>query len=172
MLVFDHTVRQRVFGVTDRTPGMPRQPVLAVHNDYTERSAPQRVRDLTGMAADALLRRRFAVVNVWRPIRGPLYDAPIAVCDAATVQARDLVASDLVYRHRVGETYAVHYNPNHRWLYVPGMRPDEVLMLKCYDSRRGVARFAPHSAFEDPSAPADRLICESIELRTLAFFAD
>jgi hypothetical protein len=173
VLAFDHTVRQRIYGTPDRTPGAPRQPVLSVQNDYTEQSAPQRVRELTGHAAGALLRRRFAVINVWRPIRGPLYDAPIAVCDANTMPVEDLIATDLIYRDRIGETYAVRYNPAHRWLYISGMLPDEALLLKCYDSRRdGVARFAPYSAFEDPSAPADRLVQESIELRTLAFFAD
>jgi hypothetical protein len=173
VLVFDHTVRQRIYGTPDRTPGEPRQPALSVHNDYTERSAPQRVRDLTGEAAESLLRRRFAVINVWRPIRGPLYDAPLAVCDANSTRPEDFVASDLMFRNRIGETYAVRYNPGHRWLYVSRMLADEVLLLKCYDSRQdGVARFAPHTAFEDPSAPADRLPRESIELRTLAFFAD
>jgi hypothetical protein len=172
-LAFDHTVRQRIYGVPDRTPGEPRQPALSVHNDYTERSAPQRVRELTGEAAEALLRRRFAVVNVWRPIRGPLYDAPLAVCDANSTRPEDFVASDLMYRNRIGETYAVKYNPGHRWLYVSRMMDDEALLLKCYDSRRdGVARFAPYTAFEDPSAPADRLPLESMELRALVFFAD
>lgn len=173
VLVFDHTVRQHLYGTQDRTPGMPRQPALSVHNDYTEQSAPQRVRDLTGEAAKTLLRRRFAVINVWRPIRGPLYDAPLAVCDATSARPEDFVPSELMYRDRIGETYAVKYNPGHRWLYVSRMLPDEALLLKCYDSRReGVARFAPHTAFQDPSAPADRLPRESIELRTLAFFAE
>ncbi len=171
VLVFDHTIRRRVTGTEDRTVGVPRQPVPRVHNDYTEKSGPQRVRDLLGDEADALLRHRFAVVNVWRPIRGPLRDAPLAVCDARSVAPADFVATDLIYKDRVGETYAVRHSPNHRWLYVPEMRTDEVLLLKCYDSAAdGRARFAPHTAFEDPTAPADVLPRESIELRTLAFF--
>ena len=110
------------------------------------------------------------MINLWRPIRGPLRDAPLAVCDARTVAAGDLVASDLVYRDRVGETYGVTYNPEHRWFYVPDMQPDEALLLKCYDSSiDGRARFAPHTAFDDPTAPADMLPRESIELRTLVF---
>jgi len=171
VLVFDHTIRRRVTGTEDRTVGVPRQPVPRVHNDYTEKSGPQRVRDLLGDEADRLLQHRFAVVNVWRPIRGPLRDAPLAVCDARSVAPADFVAADLVYKDRVGETYAVRHNPNHRWLYVPEMRTDEALLLKCYDSAAdGRARFAPHTAFEDPTAPADVLPRESIELRTLAFF--
>jgi len=117
-----------------------------------------------------LLRGRVQVINLWRPIRGPLRDAPLAVCDASSVAPGDLVPSDLVYQNRVGETYGVTYNPAHRWFYVPEMQPDEALLLKCFDSEvDGRARFAPHTAFEDPTAPADVLPRESIEIRTLVF---
>jgi hypothetical protein len=173
VFVFDHTVRRRVQGVDDRAPGAPRQPATSVHVDHTATSGPQRVRDFFGDEADELLRGRVQVINLWRPIRGPLRDAPLAVCDARTVAAGDLVASDPVYRDRVGETYGVTYNPDHRWFYVPDMQPDEALLLKCYDSSTdGRARFAPHTAFDDPTAPADRLPRESIELRTLVFDPD
>ena len=171
VVVFDHTIRRRIAGVADRTTGAPRQPVPRVHNDFTEKSGPQRVRDLMGDEAAALLRRRFALINLWRPIRGPLRDAPLAVCDAGTAAPRDFVASDLIYRDRTGETYAVTHDERHRWYYVSAMQRHEALLLKCFDSARdGTARFAPHTAFEDPTAPADRLARESIELRTIAFF--
>jgi hypothetical protein len=172
VFVFDHTVRRRVAGVADRAAGAPRQPVGRVHVDHTEQSGPQRIRDLLGEQAEDLLRGRAQVVNIWRPIRGPLRDAPLAVCDAGSVAADDLIASDLVYRDRVGETYSVRYRPQHRWFYVPEMRGDEVLLLKCYDSATdGRARFAPHSAFLDPTAPDVVLPRESIELRTFVFHA-
>lgn len=173
VVVFDHTLRRRIWGAEDRSAGTPRQPVSRVHNDYTELSAPQRVRDLMGAEAEALLRRRYEIVNVWRPITGPLRDAPLAACDARSVDPGDWVPSALIYRDRRGETFAVHYNPAHRWCYVSDMMPDEALLLKCFDSARdGRARFAPHSAFEDPTAPANKLPRESIELRTLAFHPD
>ena len=172
VIVFDHTLRRRIWGAEDRTAGTPRQPVARVHNDYTEKSAPQRVRDLMGADAEALLQRRYEIVNVWRPITGPLRDAPLGVCDARSVAPSDWVPSALIYRDRQGETYAVRYNPAHRWFYVPDMMPDEALLLKCFDSAAdGRARYAPHSAFEDPAAPADKLPRESIELRTLVFHA-
>jgi hypothetical protein len=86
------------------------------------------------------------------------------------VDAADLVASDLVFPDRIGETYAVTYNPGQRWFYAPGMLPSEALLLKCYDSADdGRARFAPHSAFTDPAAPADAPPRQSIELRCLVF---
>jgi len=170
VFVFDHTVRRRVTGAEDRAAGLPRQPSGRVHVDHTAKSGPQRVRDLLGDEAEELLKGRVQVINLWRPIRGPLHDAPLTVCDAQSVDPGDLVPSDLVYRDRVGETYAVNYNPNHRWFYVPEMQPDEALLLKCFDSETdGRARFMPHTAFQDPTAPADRLPRESIELRTLVF---
>jgi hypothetical protein len=170
VFIFDHTLRRRVQGAADRAADMPRQPATRVHVDHTAKSGPQRVRDFFGDKADELLRGRVQVINLWRPVRGPLRDAPLAVCDARSVAPGDLVPSDLVYQNRVGETYAVTYNPEHRWFYVPEMQPDEALLLKCFDSKTdGGARFLPHTAFDDPTAPADVLPRESIELRTLVF---
>jgi hypothetical protein len=170
VVIFDHTIRRRQWGAEDRAAGMPRQPATRVHNDYTERSAPQRIRELMGDEAADLLRRRYEFINVWRPIRGPLRDAPLAMCDARTVSPGDLVPSDLIYRDRTGEILLVQHNPKQRWYYVPAMRADEVLLLKCYDSATdGRTRFGPHTAFIDPTTPADAPPRESIELRTLVF---
>jgi len=172
VFVFDHTVRKRVQGAADRDGGL-RQPVARVHVDHTDKSGPQRVRDLIPDEAEQLLKGRVQIINLWRPIRGPLLDSPLAVCDARTVKPGELVASDLVYPDRVGETYSVKYNPDHQWFYVPRMTVDEVLLLKCFDSRTdGRARFAPHSAFADPTTPPDAPPRESIELRTLVFHAN
>ena len=169
VFIFDHTVRRRVPGSEDRRNGL-RQPVTRVHVDHTAKSGPQRVRDLLPDEADELLGGRVQIINLWRPIRGPVRDALLAVCDALTVGQDDLIPSDLVYPHRVGETYSVIFDPAHRWFYVSDMQPDEVLLLKCYDSKvDGRARFAPHSAFLDPTAPSDAPPRESIELRTLVF---
>jgi hypothetical protein len=144
--------------------------VQRVHIDHTARSGPQRVRDLLPDEADELLKGRVQVINLWRPTKGPLQDSPLAVCDATTIRADDLVPSDLVYPHRVGETYSVRYNPAHQWFYVPRMQPDEALLLKCSDTATSVpARFTPHSAFIDPTTPADAAPRESIEVRTLVF---
>jgi len=170
VFIFDHTVRKRVEGAPDRRDDGPRQPVGRVHVDHTAKSGPQRVRDLIPDEAEELLKGRVQVINLWRPIRGPLKDAPLAVCDARTVEADELVPADLVYPHRLGETYAVKFNPRHQWFYFPEMTTNEVLLLKCFDSKvDGRARFAPHSAFADPTTPADAPPRESIELRALVF---
>jgi hypothetical protein len=137
------------------------------------KSGPQRVRDLLGEDASDLLRRRFSVINVWRPIRGPIQDAPLAVADAQSVDSGDLVATDVVYPNRTGEIYYVKFNPSHRWFYASAMRQDEVMLIKCFDSADdGRARFVPHSAFVDPTTPPGALPRESIELRTLVFYEE
>ena len=170
VFIFDHVQRRRVDGVDRRQAGMPRQPATRVHVDHTARSGPQRVRDLLGDDAEELLRGRVQVVNLWRPILPePLRDSPLAVCDARSVDFDDLVPSDLVYRDRVGETYSVKYNPAHQWYYVPEMRRDEALLLKCCDTKTDRARFMPHTGFTDPTTPPDAMPRESIELRSLVF---
>ncbi|WP_315742937.1 MULTISPECIES: CmcJ/NvfI family oxidoreductase [unclassified Bradyrhizobium] len=170
VVIFDHTVRKRVEGAPDVRDGGPRQPSTRVHVDQTEHSGVNRVREHLGAEAEDLLKGRVQVINLWRPIRGPLRDMPLAMCDATTVAPDDLVASDLIYPNRNGETYAVKYNPAHRWFYFPEMTTDEVLLLKCYDSATdGRTRFGPHTAFVDPVTPADAAPRESIELRTLVF---
>ena len=168
VIVFDTTVRS---GRLAQVQGPIKEPAWRLHNDYTEKSGPQRVRDLLPDEADDLLQRRFAVVNVWRPIIGPLLSAPLALCDARTIDAADFVATDLKYPNRTGEIYSVAFNPKQRWFYFPRMRRDEAVLIKCYDSAQdGRARFTAHGAFDDPTTPAGAPPRESIEARTLAFF--
>jgi hypothetical protein len=168
VVVFDTTVRT---GVPERAKGTIKEPAQRVHNDYTEKSGPQRVRDLLPDEADELLKRRFAVINVWRPIAGPLLDRPLALADARSIEPGDLVATDLRYPNRTGEIQSVTFNPKHRWYYFPRMQRDEAVLIKCYDSAQdGRARFTAHGAFDDPTMPAGAPPRESIEARTLAFF--
>ncbi len=167
--VFDHNVRCRP--MAKRRENGAQEPVKVAHNDYTLKSGPQRVRDLLPNEAEALLRNRFAVINVWRPIRGPVQESPLAVCDAQSMVPDDFVKHVLKYRDRDGEVYSVAYNPDHRWYYIPNQEKEEVLLFKCYDSDEHRARFTAHSAFEDPTSPRDAAPRESIEVRTLVFFA-
>jgi hypothetical protein len=167
--VFDHNVRCRP--MAKRGENGAREPVKFAHNDYTLKSGPQRVRDLVPAEADELLKHRYAEINVWRPIRGPVLESPLAVCDATSMKLDDFIATDLKYRDRTGEVYSVAFNPNHRWFYFPEMQRDEALLLKCYDSADdGRARFTAHTGVEDPTSPADAAARESIEVRTLLFF--
>jgi hypothetical protein len=169
VVVFDHTLRTADDEL--REARKIREVVRRVHNDYTEWSGPQRVRDLLPDEADALLQRRFAIVQVWRPIRHPVETFPLALCDARSMAPKDFVVSERRYPNRVGQTYAVTYNPDHRWYWFPRMRRDEALVFKVFDSARdGRARWTAHTAFDDPTAPPNARPRESIEIRTLAFF--
>ena len=171
VIVFDHNVR--CAPKAKRKENGAREPVMMAHNDYTLRSGPQRVRDLLPAdEAETLLKHRFAVINVWRPIQGPVLDAPLAVCDAQTLSQQHFVAMDLRYHDRTGEVYAISYSPDQRWFYFSQMQTNEAMLLKCYDSMEdGRARFTAHSAFQNPTAPPDAPARESIEARTLVFFA-
>jgi len=169
VVIFDHTLRTAK--QAPRGQGLPREPVLRVHNDYTLKSGPQRVRDLlpADEAADRL-QRRFAIVNIWRPIVGPLQHMPLAFCDAGTFRAEDAIATDLIYPDRVGEIYSIAYNPAQRWFYFPEMQRHEAVLIKTYDSDPALARFTAHSAFADPNFPHPAVLRESIELRALVFW--
>jgi hypothetical protein len=168
VVVFDHTIRVAE-GAVERSL---RTPVQSVHNDYTEKSGPQRVRDLLPPdEAEMRLQRRFAEYNVWRPIAGPVRSWPLGLVDSATIAPADLAVCDLVYENRTGEIYQGVFNPAHRWYYVPEMERHEAILIKCYDSARdGRARFSLHSAFVDPTSPPDAPPRESIEIRAFAFF--
>jgi hypothetical protein len=163
VFVFNHNVRN---GAREDLA----QPSRRVHNDHTVNSAPRRVRDHLGEDAEELLKHRFGVVNVWRPIRGPVLDSPLALCDARTFTDADLIASDLVYSHVRGETSSVEFKPEHRWYYFSEMQPEEVLLIRVHDSANdGRARLSFHTSFDNPAAP-NAPPRESIEVRTLVFF--
>jgi hypothetical protein len=169
VVIFDHTVR-----TADRAVERGyRSPVRSVHNDYTEKSAPQRVRELLPAAeAEARLGKRFAEYNVWRNIAAdPVEMAPLGLVDSASIAPRDLAVCDLVYADRTGEIYQGVYSADHRWYYFPRMERDEAILIKCFDSMKdGRARFSLHSAFDDPTSPANAKPRQSIEVRAFAFF--
>lgn len=170
VVVFDHT--WRCASAAKRAAHGAQEPVRIAHNDYTDRSGPQRVRDfLPPEEAEARLLRRFVEINVWRPIGGPVRDTPLAVCDGRTISSHDLIAADLKYRDRTGEVYLLTWNPRHRWYYFPHMQTCEVLLLKGYDSLTdGRTRFTAHTAVDDPTVPPESSARESLEIRTLVFF--
>jgi len=169
VVVFDHTLRSG--DEAEREAKLVREPVLNVHNDYTEWSGPQRVRDILPDEAERLLQKRFAIIQVWRAINRPIQSNPLAIADARSLAPKDLIRAERRYPNRVGETYRVGYNPDHRWYYFPLMKRDEALVFKVFESAKdGRARFTAHSSFEDPTTPPGAPARQSIEARTLAFF--
>ena len=149
-----------------------REPAAVIHNDYTDASALTRLHDLLSAdEAATKARARFAIINLWRSVAGPVLNSPLACCDAATLSAGDLVASERRAKERIGELELVTWNPAHRWYYYPEMQVDEALLIKTFDSARdGRARRSIHTAFSNPLAPADAPARESMESRLLVFF--
>jgi hypothetical protein len=168
VVVFDHNIRGRRSPSKAPAAGDVKLPVFHIHTDFSDTSAQSRAAAVLGRAP--VPGRRMAAINVWRPIAEPLRDCPLAICDASSVEAGDLLAADLIYPNRTGQIYYVAHNPAHRWYYASDMRKDEVWLFKNFDTATdGRARFAPHTAFVDPTHPvvAPR---ESVEFRTFAFF--
>jgi hypothetical protein len=169
VVLFDHTLRD-----STAEPGQAalREPVRRVHDDQTLSSAPNRVhKHLSPVEAAWRLQRRFAIINVWRSIGGPVLRTPLAVCDARTIAPEDLLPSDLVYPDWTGETYAVAFNPRHRWYWHPRQTPTEATLIKVYDSATdGRARLSAHTAFDDPTSAPDAPPRRSVEIRALVFW--
>jgi hypothetical protein len=160
--LFDHTVRRS-------SPGATRAPVTRVHVDQTARSTEWRVNLHDPEEADELLKGRYRIINVWRPINGVVQAHPLGFASADTVEDNDLVPVEHRYPHRTGETAAVRHNPGQKFYYWSGMDNDERLFLKCYDSQDGVGQRVPHTAFVDPRTPEGAKGRESIEVRALVY---
>ena len=199
--IFDHTIRRRV-------KDAPRQPVQQVHVDQTPGAAEVRVRrHLPEDEAEQLLKGRYQIVNVWRPIENPASDMPLAVIDWRSTSPADFIPVDLMYPARAdsamddddrgkeklpdqqkynstegyevrGETLGVAPSDKHKFYYMKDMTPDEVMLLKCFDSwgegmpngKKGLAVRTPHTAFLDPNTPEGAPGRQSIEVRCLVFY--
>ncbi|KAJ7148671.1 hypothetical protein C8R43DRAFT_925448, partial [Mycena crocata] len=173
VVLFDHTVRRRRPDEIDDAPNK-RQPVAQTHVDQTNNSAVARVhRHLPAEDVPELLKHRFQIINLWRPISHPAVDWPLALCDFRTVDpSNDVLPVALVYPDREGETFGVKYNPQHKWTYFSAVKPEELILIKCYDSLQdgSVALYTPHTGFSDPATPKGTPLRESIELRALVFY--
>jgi hypothetical protein len=169
VVVFDHTLRSG--DEAERQEKRLREVIRGAHNDFTDWSGPQRLRDILPGESEALLARRFAIIQVWRPIQPVIESNPLAMADARSVTREDLMVAERRYPNRVGQTYRLRYNPAHRWAYFPLQKRDEAIVFKVYDSATdGRARFTPHTSFDDPTTPMGAAPRQSIEVRTLAFF--
>ncbi|KAI1471331.1 uncharacterized protein F4812DRAFT_174284 [Daldinia caldariorum] len=168
--IFDHTIRRA-------DPAAPRRAVLLAHIDQTPYSAEKRVRRHMGDDAEALLKGRYRIVNVWRTLNeNPVEATPLAFASSSTLDDADVIPVEHRYNTGyVGQTAAIAYNPNQKWHYLSGMTGDERLLLECFDSEgtkenSGVAGGRlPHTAFEDPRTRPDAEGRESIEVRALVF---
>jgi hypothetical protein len=141
-----------------------------VHVDQTYAAGLARVRQHAPEDADRLLKGRVRIINVWRPIGNPVAHHPLAVADWRSLNPeKDLLAVRHIYRDREGATFGVRHNPSHQWYYLGGQTPDEVTLIKCFDSDESKARLTPHTAFLDSTSPKEAPERQSIEVRCLVF---
>jgi hypothetical protein len=165
VILFDHTIRR------EKNVAAGRGPVNRAHSDQTDRATEWRVRLHVEDPdeAERLLKGRYRIINVWRPLNGSVQSSPLAVASAASVKDTDLVAVQHRYPTRTGETMGVIYNPDLKWKYWSGMDNDERILLKCSDNQPDVGKRCPHTAFVDSRTPQNAKPRESIEVRALVF---
>ncbi|OAA43745.1 hypothetical protein NOR_04320 [Metarhizium rileyi] len=167
--LFDHTIRRA-------DPTASRNPVTRVHIDQTAPSVEKRVRRYFPEEAEVLLRGRYRIVNVWRPLNGrPVESFPLSFASTSTLEDGDVVPIEHRYPDGyTGETAAIKYNPRQKWYYLSGMTGSERLLLECFDSESlkpgsRIGGRVPHTAFVDPRTREDAEGRESIEVRALVF---
>jgi hypothetical protein len=170
VVVFDHTIRIGDEQAQAATGARP--PVKGVHNDYTETSAPRRLQEIVGAEeAERRYKKRWAIIQVWRPIRGKVLIDPLGICDGRSIPQQGFILVERRYKYRTGEVYHIAHNPAHVWFYFPQMERHEALVFKVFDSdTTKPSRFTAHSAFDDPNTPPEAPPRESIETRTFAFW--
>lgn len=146
-----------------------------VHVDQTESSIVTKIRNLTDMKASYLLQGRCQIINIWRPIKHPVYDCALAIADGGELTPRDVIECDRK-RLDTGEFWdtmgVVQYRKGYHWYYMSEQDEEDVLLFKNYDSDREVrARHCLHTAFDVPPEyiPPNAPTRESIEVRALVF---
>lgn len=168
IFIFDHTIRRS-------SPNAHRAPVTRVHIDQTRKSAMARVHQHLPDEAKKLLQGRYRLINIWRPLNGPVQANPLAFASSASLKDEDLIPIEHRYPDRTGETAGIRYNEGQKWHYLSGMRNDERLFLECFDSEatkpgtKVQGGRVPHTAFTDPRTPEGAVGRESIEVRALVF---
>lgn len=174
--IFDHLVRRRDLASSAMSFGRSANSEVPssngrIHNDYTEASGLRRLSLVLPDPSERESVGRYSIINIWRSIRGPILDTPLAICDARSVVLRDLVVADVINSDRVGEVYFMTYSNSHRWSYFSQMAREEAVVFKQFDSQlSGTSRFTPHAAFDHPNSPAGEPPRESIELRCLVVY--
>jgi len=123
--------------------------------------------------ADQLSKQHYQYVNIWKPLRGPVLDWGLALCDPTTVEASDYEARDIVRRDSFMETYQIHRRLSHQWYFVSNQTAQEAWLFLQSDSDPKGLKGVPHSAFPNPNQPEySRYLRESIEVRALVFYGE
>ncbi|KAF8440533.1 hypothetical protein L210DRAFT_3612388 [Boletus edulis BED1] len=170
VFILDHTVRRNSDPETEPDRSINRGPAHFVHTDHTFSGVEQIVRRRFPDDAERLLKGRYQIINIWRPIANTVAHYPLGVLDFRSIDVdADLVPLRLMFPKCQGWMYNVKYNPGHKWYYLSDQTPDEVVLFKSFDSDASTARLVPHSAFPDKTSPADAPHRQSIGVRALVF---
>ncbi|KAF9699847.1 hypothetical protein EKO04_002695 [Ascochyta lentis] len=114
---------------------------------------------------------RFVVVNLWKPVRGPVYDFPLTLCDRRSVDyASQTTTMDIVTHNYANENTRVYFDDTHEWYYWHGLQVDEVIAFVQADSEAENQAGVPHPAFQDPTKTDHKQLRESIEARVFIYF--
>ncbi|RYP04561.1 hypothetical protein DL764_004369 [Monosporascus ibericus] len=171
IIIFDHTQRKRRLDLskTQNDDGKEQPATMSA------KGAIRRLRMNIDESEDAeeLLKGRVQMINVWRPLNGPVQDWPLATMDYRSVKPSDMYPCDLLkgeYEER-GQTATFTYSDQHKWYYLDRQETNEVTIIKIWDSRTdGVSTFCAHAAFNHPDAPLDVEPRESVEVRCLVIY--
>lgn len=94
----------------------------------------------------------------------------MAYLDPTTVdRSKDLYVVDEVFPTVANEVFQVHYNPNHKWFWVPDQLDSEIAIFQAYDSERGQQLAVPHCSF-DLGKAGSNIPRQSIEVRAFVFY--
>ena len=151
-----------------------KQPAFGAHVDYGDRTTRDFTYELLPRdEADERLKGRYMLINLWRPIV-MVESAPLALCDASTVDPADLFESEVVgglgdFDRQSLWGFNLAYAPGQRWYWAPHMQPWEILAFKLFDSDPSATQRTAHTAFDDPNTPVDAAPRQSIEIRTIAY---
>ncbi|KAF2807644.1 uncharacterized protein BDZ99DRAFT_572558 [Mytilinidion resinicola] len=170
VIVYDYVFREQRESNQPRAPGVPRKvkkQILGAHLDISRESALTRIRYKCGERTEELIKKRWHIVNIWRPLNGPVKSMPLALCDSRSLAPDDAIASDIVLPHLQIQAYEIWYNPDQRWHYLKDQTTNEVTLMLSSDSDTDTR--CAHTAFEDPNTKPTDPKRNSIELRCMVF---
>ncbi|CAN9210814.1 unnamed protein product [Alternaria alternata] len=172
--IYDYLIRKRnsTFPMSTGEYYAHKQPASIAHVDLTPECMAQMLLTMNGLETSELMKKHHQSVNIWKPLRGPIHDWPLALCDPRSMSAFDLQPRDTVKRDNFIETYQVHHNRSHKWYYLSGQMPNEAWVFLQADSSPQGMTGVPHAAFQNPVSSPNDIPRESIEVRCIAFFDD
>ncbi|KAK8104327.1 uncharacterized protein PG998_011360 [Apiospora kogelbergensis] len=140
------------------------RPIPGVHIDASAEGALRRIQLQWPSQVEELVKGRFQILNIWRPLTSSLKHWPMAFCDVRSIDPGDLVLADQISPGFQGENTLLYFNPRHRFHYVSDQSQDEVWIFKQYDSLMGVAGGCPHTSFHLEAESTTHTADQSVEV--------